>query len=147
MLQGTCTADANSERFYFNSFTQECRPFNYTGCGGNENNFLSKDECLNRCLRKCHGPEIEISSFNVRSLTHCLYTIAKDICMQEISTGPCRALIERWAYNRKTHQCEEFDYGGCQGNGNNFETKSACDSRCPGTKDLRVCCSSSKLIS
>ncbi|OQV15699.1 putative Uncharacterized protein ZC84.1 [Hypsibius exemplaris] len=110
MERGICAA-GDSERYYFNGFTQECRPFNYSGCGGNENNFLTKDECLKRCL-------------------------PKDICMQDISTGPCRALIERWAYNKKTHQCEQFDYGGCQGNGNNFETKAQCENRCP---EILVC--------
>lgn len=56
--------------------------------------------------------------------------------MQEMSTGPCRALIDRWGFNKKTGQCEQFDYGGCQGNGNNFETKVACEKRCP---EIAVC--------
>ncbi|XP_055333296.1 uncharacterized protein LOC129584903 [Paramacrobiotus metropolitanus] len=106
---GSC--NGSLERFHFNMFTQECHSFNYSGCDGNDNNFVNLDECRERCL-----PE--------------------DICMQDMSVGPCRALIDRWFYNKNTHQCEQFGYGGCHGNGNNFHTKEACESRCP---QLLVC--------
>ncbi|KAK2138178.1 hypothetical protein NP493_8311g00000, partial [Ridgeia piscesae] len=38
----------------------------------------------------------------------------------------------------KTHQCEEFSYGGCLGNGNRFETQEVCETRCvaPHTPDV-----------
>lgn len=35
--------------------------------------------------------------------------------------GPCKALFRRWYYNSETKLCEEFNYGGCQGNANNFK--------------------------
>mgnify|MGYP000668138665 CR=1 FL=1 len=34
-------------------------------------------------------------------------------------------------FNEKTGRCETFSYGGCQGNDNNFKTKSACEQACP----------------
>ncbi|XP_029789149.1 tissue factor pathway inhibitor [Suricata suricatta] len=47
--RGLC--QANVSRFYYNSVIGKCRPFNYSGCGGNENNFTSKSECLRTCKR------------------------------------------------------------------------------------------------
>ncbi|XP_072468708.1 tissue factor pathway inhibitor isoform X4 [Notamacropus eugenii] len=47
--RGLCRA--NEKRFYFNSAIGKCRPFNYSGCGGNENNFTSKKSCLRTCRK------------------------------------------------------------------------------------------------
>ena len=38
----------------------------------------------------------------------------------------------RYFYNATSDACELFTYGGCQGNGNNFETVEECNERCPG---------------
>ena len=45
-------------RFFFNSETGSCESFLYGGCGGNSNNFDTKDDCLNSCfgmMRYCGG--------------------------------------------------------------------------------------------
>ncbi|KAM5327960.1 tissue factor pathway inhibitor [Glossophaga mutica] len=47
--RGLCKA--NERRFYYNSVTGTCLPFNYSGCGGNENNFTSKRSCLRACRK------------------------------------------------------------------------------------------------
>ncbi|XP_042639607.1 tissue factor pathway inhibitor [Orycteropus afer afer] len=47
--RGLC--QANVTRFYYNSNIGKCRPFNYSGCGGNENNFTSKKACLRACKK------------------------------------------------------------------------------------------------
>ena len=39
----------NPHRFAFNKDTSRCERFMYGGCGGNENNFPSVDECLSTC--------------------------------------------------------------------------------------------------
>lgn len=44
---GMCRAAVN--RYYFNSKTSSCESFIYGGCGGNSNNFSSKEKCENRC--------------------------------------------------------------------------------------------------
>lgn len=47
--RGLCRA--NETRFYFDFSIRKCRPFLYTGCGGNENNFISKEECITACKK------------------------------------------------------------------------------------------------
>ncbi|XP_006864130.1 PREDICTED: tissue factor pathway inhibitor [Chrysochloris asiatica] len=47
--RGLCQANVN--RFYYNSNIGKCRPFLYSGCGGNENNFTSKKACLKTCKK------------------------------------------------------------------------------------------------
>ncbi|XP_030383391.1 blackelin-4 [Scaptodrosophila lebanonensis] len=51
-------------------------------------------------------------------------------CHQPKETGRCFALFYRYAYNVDTGACEEFIYGGCAGNKNNFETKELCERAC-----------------
>jgi hypothetical protein len=36
-------------RYYYNTYSRECVDFVYTGCNGNMNNFLTYDECKNKC--------------------------------------------------------------------------------------------------
>ncbi|XP_059155172.1 kunitz-like toxin PcKuz1 [Physella acuta] len=56
-LAGACTqpkdvgpCDAIIPRWYFNSATHSCEAFDYGGCGGNDNNFLTQTDCLTRCV-------------------------------------------------------------------------------------------------
>jgi hypothetical protein len=59
-----------------------------------------------------------------------------DRCSQPAETGHCRALFPRYFYNISSQSCEEFIYGGCEGNENNFESVQECSQHCetPGRK-------------
>lgn len=54
------------------------------------------------------------------------------ICRLLPDVGPCRASQPRWFYDTSSRKCEEFIYGGCRGNENNFATKEACEAKCGG---------------
>ncbi|NXV94591.1 TFPI1 inhibitor, partial [Calonectris borealis] len=49
MDRGLCRA--KELRFFYNYSTGRCRPFSYSGCGGNENNFTSRKSCLRICKK------------------------------------------------------------------------------------------------
>ena len=52
-------------------------------------------------------------------------------------TGPCKALFFRYYYDSTTHQCQQFIYGGCQGNSNNFKTIEECEAACMSPNTYR----------
>ncbi|XP_012612632.1 tissue factor pathway inhibitor 2 [Microcebus murinus] len=47
--EGICSA--NVTRYYFNPRHKACEAFTYTGCGGNENNFVNKKDCKHVCAK------------------------------------------------------------------------------------------------
>ncbi|XP_065610175.1 kunitz-type protease inhibitor 4 [Cyrtonyx montezumae] len=53
-----------------------------------------------------------------------------DFCYLPSVCGNCKALFIRFFYNVSSQQCEEFIYGGCGGNRNNFETLRECSQAC-----------------
>lgn len=44
--------------------------------------------------------------------------------------GPCNAIFPRYYYNQINEKCENFTYGGCGGNANNFEDYDSCSLLC-----------------
>lgn len=53
-----------------------------------------------------------------------------DFCYLPSVCGNCKALFRRFFFNVSSQQCEEFIYGGCGGNRNNFETEGECFQAC-----------------
>ena len=47
METGLCRA--SMPRWFYNPETQSCHKFTFGGCGGNANNFYSREQCENRC--------------------------------------------------------------------------------------------------
>ncbi|XP_031598228.2 kunitz-type protease inhibitor 1a isoform X1 [Oreochromis aureus] len=54
-------------------------------------------------------------------------------CMAPKKAGPCRGSFPRWHYNGAEEKCEEFTFGGCRENLNNYLTESECVKACHGS--------------
>ena len=54
------------------------------------------------------------------------------VCEMPRDPGPCEALLLRYYYDPRDRTCSTFDYGGCQGNENRFETLEECQRECMG---------------
>ncbi|XP_023505402.1 kunitz-type protease inhibitor 2 isoform X3 [Equus przewalskii] len=93
-------------RWWYNVTDRSCQQFVYGGCNGNKNNYLTKEECL----EKCAG--------------------VTEYCTAKAVTGPCRASFPRWYFNAEKNACDSFVYGGCRGNKNSYLSKEECMNRC-----------------
>lgn len=51
-------------------------------------------------------------------------------CAFKADGGPCKAIHVRYHFNIHTRQCETFEFGGCEGNENNFLTQQECQKKC-----------------
>lgn len=51
-------------------------------------------------------------------------------CTHPKYIGPCKAALQRFYFDSEEGECKEFLFGGCRQNGNNFETKEACQEAC-----------------
>nr|XP_042133041.1 WAP four-disulfide core domain protein 8 [Peromyscus maniculatus bairdii] len=56
----------NLTRWYFDSEKYFCRPFTYSGCRGNANNFLSKTDCKNACTLLVKKGQCPLFPFQMR---------------------------------------------------------------------------------
>ena len=106
--KGTCKG--RYSRFYYDPSSGQCKPFTYSGCRGNINNFYTLAECNQRC-----------------------------VCSRPVTEGPCAKKQFRYFYNQSTGLCQLFIYGGCSGNNNNFPSEGACQSVC-GKEDVKRRC-------
>ena len=61
-------------------------------------------------------------------------------CFLPRDPGPCKGQMVRYHYNNDPNvkDCVAFVYGGCRGNGNNFETAEECVSQCRDKVDLKT---------
>ncbi|CAG9534594.1 unnamed protein product [Cercopithifilaria johnstoni] len=138
-----------SRRYYYDSDQGRCISFTYNGALGNFNNFKSLSECELFCERlQCkYGTPLKIGQINQRCShnSHCpsTYECQRDqkiccpeprsICSQPLRLGNCKQSIRRYWYNMAIHACQIFNYTGCQGNDNNFETLIECQNTCDNT--------------
>uniref|UniRef100_L7LTN2 Putative pentalaris n=1 Tax=Rhipicephalus pulchellus TaxID=72859 RepID=L7LTN2_RHIPC len=156
LQEGNC--NSKIPRYFFNVTSGICDVFTYTGCGGNENNFASHEECLAECEDPCRLPmdpgrcnndtqeryyynsqtglcEIfeyggcEGNENNFAELQSCK-TRCEDVCSQPKDPGPCYSYLRRFFYDKSQDRCLPFIFGGCLGNGNNFYTSAQCNRHC-----------------
>ena len=50
---GPCVHNRPQPRYYFDKKSLTCKRFDYLGCHGNKNNFLTEEACTERCQGQC----------------------------------------------------------------------------------------------
>ncbi|KAJ3590294.1 hypothetical protein NHX12_008247, partial [Muraenolepis orangiensis] len=69
---------------------------------------------------------------DARSLSEERNSTDTDRCMRPMKVGLCRAYFLRYYYDVANRSCRSFIYGGCEDNGNNFQTQEKCEEACQG---------------
>ncbi|XP_022053693.1 protein AMBP [Acanthochromis polyacanthus] len=98
------------QRYYYNSTSMSCEMFKYGGCLGNQNNFESERECLQRCRTEA-------------------------ACRLPMAAQSCTGHPPIWAFDSSIGLCVQYKKDFCQGNGNKFYSKSECEEYCGVVKD------------
>lgn len=61
---------------------------------------------------------------------NCNKILVSGVCDLRPDTGLCRGYFPRYFYNANSGKCEQFVYGGCGGNSNNFNSLFQCQQSC-----------------
>ncbi|CAI4222553.1 unnamed protein product [Auanema sp. JU1783] len=137
-------------RYYYDQNTQTCQQFIYNGRKGNQNNFLTLEDCEETCdvfVNPCNQPislPAQLCSANgpntcgpsawchigATSETTLCCPSEGDPCSLPLSRGTGNQFVDRWFYNQQTATCQPFTYAGLQGNQNNFLNRESCEERC-----------------
>ena len=137
-----------------------CEPscsLNNGGCQDGETCSVVGEECercpiVGECVRvpcpvvECTDPCSECSDNQICKLEKALCfdvpcpAIARcvdkeSVCSLPSNPGPCRAAFPMYFHNSETGICEQFIYGGCAGNDNNFGTQESCEEACAGERN------------
>eukprot|EP00095_Tigriopus_kingsejongensis_P009815 maker-scaffold239_size242058-snap-gene-1.22 protein:Tk09815 transcript:maker-scaffold239_size242058-snap-gene-1.22-mRNA-1 annotation:"Papilin" len=111
ILEMQCTHTKHvSFRWGYNQEFEECEEFTYGGCRGNLNAFSTQEECVNSCQET---------------------GTSRDACLLPRSPGPCKDNLPKWYFDNSEKRCMPFYYGGCEGNGNRFDSLEDCQKSCP----------------
>ena len=97
-------------RYYYNSSSMSCEVFKYGGCIGNQNNFVSERECLQRCRTEA-------------------------VCRLPLAPRSCTGQPPIWAFDSSMGLCVPYKNNFCQANANMFYSKAECEEYCGVVKD------------
>jgi hypothetical protein len=70
------------------------------------------------------------NSSDIFSLLDFKEKIIVEDCLKSLEIGDCKNYLTRYYYDSKTNLCIPFNYSGCKGNENNFETLKICEDKC-----------------
>ncbi|KAK4468740.1 hypothetical protein MN116_007916 [Schistosoma mekongi] len=132
--------------YYYSAVEHACLPFKYLGCKGGRNRFPTKQACEGLCIpavealpnwrrermallqyqtAQVAADSNDITTQQVSAAEHCFQPMDPGyIC---INGNPPR---NRWYFCSRLRRCRDFEYHGCGGNKNNFETYRDCLSDC-----------------
>uniref|UniRef100_A0A3Q3XAR6 Protein AMBP n=1 Tax=Mola mola TaxID=94237 RepID=A0A3Q3XAR6_MOLML len=102
-------------RYFYNSTSMSCELFKFGGCLGNQNNFETERECLQRCRTEA-------------------------ACRLPLLATPCTHQPPIWAFDSSVGLCVPYKDGFCQTNANKFYSKAECDEYCgtAGAGEMRL---------
>uniref|UniRef100_A0A3B1JG60 BPTI/Kunitz inhibitor domain-containing protein n=1 Tax=Astyanax mexicanus TaxID=7994 RepID=A0A3B1JG60_ASTMX len=137
---GPCRA--SMPRFFYNSGT--CQRFTYGGCKGNNNNYLSEEECMKTCTdfaitnlidvnNQCNILPVQLWLMDCHVSKLCVVFCAEK-CLAPAHTGMCRGSFTMLYFDASTQSCKFFTYGGCGGNRNRYTSEEECMSQCKDGK-------------
>uniref|UniRef100_A0A0N5AZ91 BPTI/Kunitz inhibitor domain-containing protein n=1 Tax=Syphacia muris TaxID=451379 RepID=A0A0N5AZ91_9BILA len=98
-------------KWYYDSYSKQCRSFYYGGCQGNANRFNSLEECKATCDREEDNPAVKR-------------------CFKPFDRGTCNGHVNKWYYDGKSQDCVCGTWGGCGGNDNLFKSYQECSNSC-----------------
>lgn len=151
--------DELTPKWYFDTQTKVCYSFEYSGCGPEfSNRFESKEDCNSMCVEnykynneslgqiKTSTAPINIEpeegwwkmNFILRNFLNQIIFF-KDICGLPMAKGNCSLKQTKWYYDPKSKFCKQFEFTGCNGNENRFETREQCTEICEINKRREIC--------
>ena len=101
------------ERWFYDKQDGVCKNMTYSGCQGNSNRFVTKEECDNVCKHEAK------------------LVFTKTKCILPKISGYGKELQAKWYFNFMKKTCEPFYYFGQAGNENRFDTWDECEAACP----------------
>uniref|UniRef100_A0A1I7V371 Kunitz/Bovine pancreatic trypsin inhibitor domain protein n=1 Tax=Caenorhabditis tropicalis TaxID=1561998 RepID=A0A1I7V371_9PELO len=140
-----------TSRWYYDQTDMQCKQFTYNGRQGNQNNFLTLEDCAAVCdvfTNPCNQP-ISLpatlcsgsgSSDTCGTNMWCHIGATQDStvccpsegdpCSLPLARGSGNQFMDRFYYNQQTGSCQQFTYSGLHGNQNNFLTQQTCEEQC-----------------
>ncbi|KAH9515020.1 hypothetical protein Btru_021689 [Bulinus truncatus] len=128
-VQGPCRGA--HDRHHYDAKGGACYSFKYGGCGGNRNNFQTREECESVCMGAGGSAGVALANVQTKSKTDASH------CYMQPESGHCKGSITMYHYDPSTLRCFQFQYSGCGGNENRFDTQEGCLANC--TRPVDVC--------
>ncbi|VIO87999.1 Uncharacterized protein BM_BM2587 [Brugia malayi] len=151
MVEGT--GNSSLLRWYFDQISHKCFTFYYHGKEGNQNSFLTEDDCKNACPvyenpcgsgepllmngkpKRCNPeercPQMHYCHIGANETENFCCRKNGNPCDQPMNQGEGQSLLLRYYYDKDTYRCREFAYLGSKGNANNFLNEEDCEATCP----------------
>uniref|UniRef100_A0A914C1E4 Uncharacterized protein n=1 Tax=Acrobeloides nanus TaxID=290746 RepID=A0A914C1E4_9BILA len=140
------------QRFHYNTETGKCEAFQFYGCHGSANNYLTKQECEATCqlnlkhvcngaapltdpnghIQRCGDNTPCPSGYTCNDKGYCCPSSELACSSPKIAGSKCTTTRQDtyWYYDSESESCAPFTYHGCGGAPNRFADKASCEKLC-----------------